>query len=165
MTKILHDYIAQARNKGFSDKDISDQLKSQGWQENDIAQAIGVPKPTSSKKSPSRIPKTYAILFGIMAILFILGMSIPLFFILSIGGSPINLKAQIVILLLFGLPIGLVLLSMISVLRNKGFSPFSFLPEGHPKTIADAIGKIALILTSGVLIYYAIQLFIYVINY
>ena len=115
MSQELQDYIAQARKKGFSDKDIYDQLVEVGWAKVQISNALGLSIPktqqvTTQKDSAffikykqSRILQLSFLIF-LLCVLFITLSPFVMILLFSTGSEDIlNYLPSLLTLLLFGI--------------------------------------------------------------
>ena len=68
MSQELQDYIAKAREKGFSDKEIYDQLVASGWDRSLISKLLDIPVP---KHKPYSMSARIIMVVGIVGLLII----------------------------------------------------------------------------------------------
>lgn len=138
MSKELQDYISQARTKGFSDKDIYDQLAEAGWNKKDIAESLGMNIPSEGNASSQQNKNILLpVAIRIIGIVLLAVAFIVIYFIFgAIGGSPLPLTSFFWVVF-FYIPITLLTLSTISLLSGKGSRSFDFQPNRNAKRLLN----------------------------
>lgn len=112
MSQELHDYISQARKKGFSDKDIYDQLIAAGWDITAVSKSLDIPMPKN--RSYSLLVK---VLLGVGVIVLPI---ISLVFFVGLAMSP-STSYLLLLMVIVPLILAVILLSMLikSIMKNE----------------------------------------------